>query len=831
MKKIEVLVFLILVNVALIFCGSVGKRTKNSHLFGEKFQKEEYPNNSELNNLEVSDVIGRSQYKEKEINLRKLETCDLEETGNGCFRCDVSKENCTVCYTEFYPSELNNKFSCGICPNYCCSCANSTHCDKCFSSYYENEGQCKKCSNGCSDCDNSTTCKSCYYGYYNNEGKCYKCPKICDGCDNSTACTDCNSGYYLSKGECIECPDNCSSCYNSTTCGGCADGYDLIDGQCIKCPDNCSSCYNSTTCGGCDSGYDLIDGQCIKCADNCNNCINSTTCGGCYSGYYLIDGQCSNCSNGCADCKNSTSCDSCNIGYFLNSLNQCDNCLPTKPYLTCDYSSYSYQCKCNSTCPEGFRPYFSYSSYFYCQNCRLKSYNDTDGKCQSCPSVCKSCDSFGNCTSCDNENGGDSSTLFLEDGKCLSIISKGCLSWFYYHNDTGKCERCLNGYELNSDGNCEKKTIPDTKFLIYGFNGYTSYGKVFGFNIYAVVVQGLMYESQIMFDYKITKYDNQNDETGSGICIQTRFAKGDGNIDYGSYSCYDYGEENYNNYYNSYYNDYNEYNDYFLTLQCEGNSNNDINPNDEITITNIKLTRLNKEDVSNGNIQSFNLLNYPLNNRSGLISSYYSFHCSKWHKFVADTNNCAILNNDSKNVIISFTGTIIDDEEISNLNFIIPLFELSSDEPLGKTASCILNKEANKKNSTMECTIENLNINSFTLTKEPIEANDSNFYGIYLTTYIENETIYCAIEGDNSKDSSSGLSGGAIAGIVIGSVVGAGIIVGGVVIGVTTATAAAGTSAGAGASTATAAAMSSSTAPAISSNPTVSSVATAKLAG
>ena len=70
------------------------------------------------------------------------------------------------------------------------------------------------------------------------------------------------------------------------------------------------------------------------------------------------------------------------------------------PYLF--YNNYPIQ-GCNSTCPEGYRPYSDYSSYLYCDECSYITnhfYNDADDKCQRCPSKCASCSNFSNCSTC-----------------------------------------------------------------------------------------------------------------------------------------------------------------------------------------------------------------------------------------------------------------------------------------------------------------------------------------------------------------------------------------------------------------------------------------------
>ena len=164
MKKVEILIFLILVNVSLMICGSISKGTKNSHTFEEKLQKKKNLTDAKYNDTKEVETLDQSTTKENDISLRKLETCGIEEVGVGYINCDDNNGNCSECDLSYYLLETGSKSSCDTCPNYCCNCSNSTHCLICYYNYFENEGQCKKCSNICKSCNNLTTCNNCYTG-------------------------------------------------------------------------------------------------------------------------------------------------------------------------------------------------------------------------------------------------------------------------------------------------------------------------------------------------------------------------------------------------------------------------------------------------------------------------------------------------------------------------------------------------------------------------------------------------------------------------------------------------------------------------------------------
>ena len=531
--------------------------------------------------------------------------------------------------------------------------------------------------------------------------------------------------------------------------------------------------------------------------ENCISCTSVDECISCNTSYFPNGNKCEKCANGCERCSSSTQCIYCTSEYyFINSTNVCSQCPSTEPYVTSNSSTLQFEC--SSTCPTGYKHDLGSFSCFKCKNYgKYEYYNDSEGKCQRCPSSCSNCNNFLNCTSCNSFNYDMFSVnpTILENGERLSVNSKGCLSSTYYHNQTDRCEKCLYGYELNSDGKCVKTTMPDTKFILDGFNDYTVHGQTFKFGIMGVIFQGLIYESKMQFDFKNIK-NNQNTEEGSGTCVLTSSSTADGGYieENREEVCIDdYINPNYfyerRNYYSNIV--------YLFVLECEGISKEDIKSDDEISITSIKLTKLNKNETNNESIQSFHLLNYPLNeNGTTSESSFYNYHYNtylygKWYRLVANISTYTFEGNNAK---LSLVGTIIDDEEINNLNFSIPLLKLNSDELLNKNASCILNKKVNERNATMECTIENLNNFKFTFSPYPANISNSFFDKTYLSIYIEDKADLVI---EPKKSSGGGLSGGAVAGIVVGSIAVVGIVAGVTTIGIVSGTGVATVSTGA----------------------------------
>ena len=517
------------------------------------------------------------------------------------------------------------------------------------------------------------------------------------------------------------------------------------------------------------------------------------------------------CETGCLECSSSTHCEVCHSLYFFTSSYTCNKTEPDKPYFTYSYINGEIEAECSDTCQEGQRPGlgyhsyarendYEYSSYSRCINCLSNSYNDSEGRCHNCPYSCSACDNFQNCTSCSSEYYFYKKTK-LENGECFSnLMSEGCADY--------NCDNCLNGYEL-TDGKCVNKTMPETKFILYGFEGLTLYGKTFGFFIHGKIMQGFLYEAQFQFNYNLKKYNEQNVITGTGTCVLIEFPNGDGTI-------FSEGSDDY-------------YEDFMFIIQCESKTTLDVNPYDEVNITNIKLTKINKKKPTNTHIESTHLLNQPLNGPGAdRLTDKYG-HMSRWFRFIVSYYSCNSLNveNESQMTSVNYTGRINNDVKINNLSFTIPVTELYSDEIIGN-ADCYLNKEENEKDANMECIIKNLTCGTFTLSKDEIACNDLNYEQTYLTAYIENEDKKENPEEEEEKEliqnktsSSGGISGGAIAGVVVGSVAGAAVVGGIAVVAATTigATASGASAAAAGGATAAA-----STAPAISSSPSIASL-------
>ena len=555
----------------------------------------------------------------------------------------------------------------------------------------------------------------------------------------------------------------------------------------------------------------LEGAQNIICQEGCKYCNDSTSCIKCDEEYYIDSHNCFKCETGCQECLSSTHCYGCNSLYFFTSSYTCNKTEPDKPYFTYTYINDKIVAQTNDTCQEGQRPglgYHSYarennivhrfSSYSRCINCLSNSYNDSEGRCHNCPYSCSACDNFQNCTSCDESQYYYYKKTRLENGECFSkLMSEGCANY--------NCDNCLTGYEFTSDRKCVNKTMLETKFILYGFEGLTLYGKTFGFYIHGKIMQGFLYEAQFIFDYNIKKYNEQNVIKGTGTCVLIEFPNGEGTLLIESSDRYS--------------------EDFMFIIQCEGKTTLDVNPYDEVNITNIKLAKLNEMEPTNTHIESTHLLNKPLNGPGAdRITDIYNI--LRWFRFIVSNYSCNSLNDESQKISVNYTGSINHDVKINNLSFTVPVTELYSDEIIGN-ADCYLNKEENEKEANMECIIKNLTCGTFTLSKDEVQCNDYSYGHTYLTAYIENEDKKENSEEEekefsqNKTSSSGGISGGAIAGIVVGSVTGAAVVGGIAVVAATTIGATASSASAAAAGGATAAA---GTAPAISSSPSIASL-------
>jgi hypothetical protein len=310
-----------------------------------------------------------------------------------------------------------------------CSKSSEGKCIKCIEDYYlsSSNGYCtntKNCYTGNKDIGLCLDCNMKYYLNY-KDYKCYSnlenneykyCQKVVEG-----ECIKCENGYYLGK-------DN--KCTNSPHC------EEADNGKCILCTEN----Y-----------YLGLDNYCSK----TEYCIKSRfdDCIECKDGYYhsYLDKKCietggvkelENCKYTCLY-KDEIKCCECKDNYYLNSdQTLCLNNNEDGPFYKCRYAEGEGECR---ACVDGYH------------------LGSEDKKC-TLIDYCKISENEKRCAECD-----EYFCLDAKTGKCVRnefLEDENVKIYFACKktNEEGdKCEKCINGYEVNEEGfcvnmaNCEEK--------------------------------------------------------------------------------------------------------------------------------------------------------------------------------------------------------------------------------------------------------------------------------------------------------------------------------------------------------------------------------------
>ena len=390
----------------------------------------------------------------------KCETCKV----SNCKYCSKEADICSECgdgkvlynnecydfcpIGSYLPINTGKKVDkCKSCPLNCQKCSDDDTClacnqnyvlqdnvcqIKCNDFYYNENGICKPCENSnCLKCSgqDSEKCESCPSNrlFYNNE-----------------CLTECPDGTFEKEGKCLICDPTCKTCSGSSNnCLTCVKGLEYhqneeekcvtdcdlgsvpVDGVCKACTqkdceickiDNLDYClqpkypnpvHNGTVFDHCPEGTFLeSEGQCKSCKTNCRSCQNSNGCFECNEGFYLKDNECvSQCGNGYVNDESNKKCHECSPSCLQCKLDDNECCT------VCPVSQFLLNCECFDTCPE-------------------KYWSDYENK------LCKTCEDL-NCKICSNK------------GKT--------------------CDKCSNGYVLNSEGTkCIPAPCPDGTLLVNG---------------------------------------------------------------------------------------------------------------------------------------------------------------------------------------------------------------------------------------------------------------------------------------------------------------------------------------------------------------------------
>ena len=436
-------------------------------------------------------VFGNCISCNESFYLDKREVLCINKTDTEFLLCKqtLDGQSCDICDDGLYFDE--NKM-CTF-SNFCSESLNG-NCKKCISGYYLAKNN--FCSNieNCNLADKDTgICLLCGENYYLDD-KDYKCKsnledndfKYCSKVDNNI-CTSCRYSHYLGKDNKCSSTKNCEESENGN-CILCTNNYYLgkdnfcsdiehciytgYNGKCHECEDGY---YFSERCQKCfeykygDKFYGCkytssFDSYCAECKDifynrfNDSTCLDNTQegpfykcmysddegefCEVCIDGYYLgsEDKKCILIEN-CKISENENKCLQCDEFYCLDVKRQ--KCIENQYLENLDMKIYF---SCNRTNDEGTA----------CEQC-IEGYEvNEEGYCVDVE-LCIEREN-GKCIKCKNKIDSDGYIYKY----CANDIF-GCVETSYNNcvkcNNLEKiyaCTECMEGYALNSFGNCIK---------------------------------------------------------------------------------------------------------------------------------------------------------------------------------------------------------------------------------------------------------------------------------------------------------------------------------------------------------------------------------------
>ena len=390
-------------------------------------------------------------------------------------------KTCQTCDDDYF---FDEEGKC-IAVNYCKKSINEYQCEECASGYFLNQYKTscvttKNCYNGDAKIG---VCTSCIPGYYidykdgvcklndkdnsfkncriADEGVCVQCVgKFELGEDNK--CTDTKHCAESNNGICLECSNNyfigldhkCTNiehCVYSDdyTCTECEDPY-FYDEESKTCKigkdnfENCKSGKASSHCEICKEDFYInqIDNLCYSNKEQGNfyKCSKTDSTGEycieCKKDYYLGDKD-NKCTliEGCVESENEKKCISCDLYYCLDS--KTGKCIIN--YEIKDEESKFYY-RCMKTNEEGNA----------CEVCE-EDYVLENGLCVD-KSHCLEENEDGECIKCKSDDEFESYCLNKDFG-CVQYYTQNCLKCDN-NLDLDKCTKCLDGYHLDDNGEC-----------------------------------------------------------------------------------------------------------------------------------------------------------------------------------------------------------------------------------------------------------------------------------------------------------------------------------------------------------------------------------------
>ena len=436
-------------------------------------------------------VFGNCISCNESFYLDKREVLCINKTDTEFLLCKqtLDGQSCDICDDGLYFDE--NKM-CTF-SNFCSESLNG-NCKKCISGYYLAKNN--FCSNieNCNLADKDTgICLLCGENYYLDD-KDYKCKsnledndfKYCSKVDNNI-CTSCRYSHYLGKDNKCSSTKNCEESENGN-CILCTNNYYLGKDNFCSDIEHCIYTGYNGKCHECEDGYyfsdrnqkcleykfgdkfygckytSSFDSYCVECKDifynrfNDSTCLDNTQegpfykcmysddegefCEVCIDGYYLgsEDKKCILIEN-CKISENENKCLQCDEFYCLDVKRQ--KCIENQYLESLDMKIYF---SCNRTNDEGTA----------CEQC-IEGYEvNEEGYCVDVE-LCIEREN-GKCIKCNNKIDSDGYIYKY----CANDIF-GCVETSYNNcvkcNNLEKiyaCTECMEGYALNSFGNCIK---------------------------------------------------------------------------------------------------------------------------------------------------------------------------------------------------------------------------------------------------------------------------------------------------------------------------------------------------------------------------------------
>ncbi len=268
--------------------------------------------------------------------------------------------------------------------------------------------------NGVGGCVAVDVQSGCSFPYYLSNGVCISnCPSSTYADSNSRVCKPCSS--------------NCFSCLTNTFCYACNAGFDLSNGVCVASSVNCPAgqyryngvCYKDCPVGSCPQG-NFCQRVCPAGSWSYNNgcyrtcptklTTNDACVDTCPAGTALQNGVCQVASQSCSSGK-----------YFDAATSSCQNC--QSPCTQCSLTaSICTACSAGLTLNQG-RCVSTNNA------CGAGSYQDSNKRCQTCPSKCATCISATSCSTCAqgfNFNGLDCVVVVAQLQKTVLTVKNVC---------------------------------------------------------------------------------------------------------------------------------------------------------------------------------------------------------------------------------------------------------------------------------------------------------------------------------------------------------------------------------------------------------------------